>query len=304
MHLVGVAVDDAQPGDSPATAGGAAINVGPLIHDAAPGPCGEEEISRALARMLLVAGEVPLVHAISNGGAPSTTATSVAPTSPLAEAPTTAAPLAEAPTTTAPPLDAEPAAACSPPARTTTTELSPRAATTNATTVVTAPAAPTPLVPCFKLVYSRRQRQPHPEPETPLQGDAISPARPGSPNSCQRKRFLAKISKKTARILPTPMASRLRSRACAPCAPRRSRRIAGMEPDVPSGGTSQRARKKVMRALDLIGETAGIDQQSLERYCKLFTGSAKLPNSQALALSALFGWAAPDEEELRRVTGC
>jgi len=77
-----------------------------------------------------------------------------------------------------------------------------------------------------------------------------------------------------------------------------------MEPDVPGGGTSQRARKKVMRALDLIGETAGIDQQSLERYCKLFTGSAKLPDSQALALSALFGWAAPDEEELRRVTGC
>ena len=32
-----------------------------------------------------------------------------------------------------------------------------------------------------------------------------------------------------------------------------------------------------MRALDLIGETAGIDQQSLERYCKLFTGSGKLP---------------------------
>ncbi|KAG2563721.1 hypothetical protein PVAP13_8KG357702 [Panicum virgatum] len=294
MHLVGVAVDDAQPGDSPATAGGAAINVGPLIHDAALGPCGEEEISRALARMLLVAGEVPLVHVISNGGAPSTTATSVAPTSPLAEAPTTAAP----------PLDAEPAAACSPPARTTTTVLSPRAATTNATTVVTAPAAPTPLVPSFKLVYSRRQRQPHPEPETPLQGDAISPARPGSPNSCQRKRFLVKISKKTARILPTPMASRLRSRACAPCAPRRSRRIAGMEPDVPSGGTSQRAMKKVMRAQDLIGETAGIDQQSLERYCKLFTGSARLLDSQALALSALFGWAAPDEEELRRVTGC
>ena len=58
-----------------------------------------------------------------------------------------------------------------------------------------------------------------------------------------------------------------------------------------------------MRALNLIGETAGIDQQSLEEYSKLFTGSARLPDSQALALSALFGWAAPDDEELARITG-
>ena len=59
-----------------------------------------------------------------------------------------------------------------------------------------------------------------------------------------------------------------------------------------------------MRALNIIGETAGIDQQSLEEYSKLFTGSARLPNSQALALSALFGWAAPDEEELKALMGC
>ena len=76
-----------------------------------------------------------------------------------------------------------------------------------------------------------------------------------------------------------------------------------MEPDVPGGRAPSRSKKKVMRALNLIGETAGFDQRSLEEYNKLFTGSSRLPNSQALALSALFGWAAPDEEELARITG-
>ena len=69
-------------------------------------------------------------------------------------------------------------------------------------------------------------------------------------------------------------------------------------------GQPREQKKKVMRALDIIGEMAGIDQQSLEEYSRLFSGSARLPDSQALALSALFGWAAPDEEELARVTGC
>ena len=78
-----------------------------------------------------------------------------------------------------------------------------------------------------------------------------------------------------------------------------------MEPAIPGGGgATSRTKKKVMRALDIIGEMAGIDQQSLEEYSRLFSGSARLPDSQALALSALFGWAAPDEEELARVTGC
>ena len=77
-----------------------------------------------------------------------------------------------------------------------------------------------------------------------------------------------------------------------------------MEPDTPGGGASLRTKKKVMRALDLIGETAGIDQQSLEEYSKHFTGSARLPNNQVVALSALFGWATPDEEEQGLAADC
>jgi len=99
----------------------------------------------------------------------------------------------------------------------------------------------------------------------------------------QNKGVLSKITKKTEMILPRPRVNRLCSGTGAPCAlPRHSHRIAGMEPDVPGGGAPSRT-KKVMRALDLIWETAGIDQQSLE-YNKLFTGSAKLLDSQALVL--------------------
>ena len=87
--------------------------------------------------------------------------------------------------------------------------------------------------------------------------------------------------------------------ALVPPAPLRDAAVAslGWNLPPPSGGDSLRTKKKVMRALGIIGETAGIDQQSLEEYSKLFTGSARLPDSQALALSALFGWAAPEEEE-------
>ena len=69
---------------------------------------------------------------------------------------------------------------------------------------------------------------------------------------------MEKLTKKTTKILPTPRANRLRSWVCAPVAPpRRSRRIAGYEPETP-GGASLRAKKKVMRALDLIGESGGM----------------------------------------------
>ena len=112
---------------------------------------------------------------------------------------------------------------------------------------------------------------------------------------------MEKLTKKTTKILPTPRANRLRSWVCAPVTPpRRSRRIAGYEPETPCGA-SLRAKEKVMRALNLIGESGGIDQQSLEEYSKLFTGTAMLPDTQAKALSALFGWATPDDEELEEL---
>ena len=113
------------------------------------------------------------------------------------------------------------------------------------------------------------------------------------------------MTKKTTKILPTPRANRLRSRACVQRAPpRRSRRIAGMQPDSNGGGAPSRTMKTVMRALDLIGDSAGIDQQSLEEYCKLFTGSASLLDIHVQALAALFGWVAPVDEEQDLAAEC
>jgi hypothetical protein len=50
-----------------------------------------------------------------------------------------------------------------------------------------------------------------------------------------------------------------------------------------------RSKKKVMLALDIIGETEGIDQQSLDKYSKLFTSASSLADTHVQAMSALFG---------------
>lgn len=99
---------------------------------------------------------------------------------------------------------------------------------------------------------------------------------------------MAKLFKKTTRILPTPRAIRLRTRTPA-ASPRHSRRIAGFEPDAPCGGTSVRTKKKVMRALNIIGETSGIDQHSLDEYNRLFTQSSAPGSLHVQAMAALFG---------------
>ena len=115
----------------------------------------------------------------------------------------------------------------------------------------------------------------------------------------RRPPFLARMTKKTAKILPTPRAARLRSRALTPTAPpRRSRRIAGAAPETPNTNIPSRQKRKVMRALGIIGQAEGIDQRSLEEYSKLFTSSCALVSTHVQAMAALFGWATPDEEEL------
>jgi hypothetical protein len=53
--------------------------------------------------------------------------------------------------------------------------------------------------------------------------------------------------------------------------PRRSRRIAGVEPEVVNATSSTRNKKKVMRALDIPGETEGISQEALEQYTASFS---------------------------------
>jgi hypothetical protein len=71
-----------------------------------------------------------------------------------------------------------------------------------------------------------------------------------------------------------------------------------MAPETPVGSVSLRCKKKVMRALDIIGETEGIDQRSLDEYGMLFARSSSLTGIHVQAMAALFGWATPDEDEL------
>jgi hypothetical protein len=104
---------------------------------------------------------------------------------------------------------------------------------------------------------------------------------------------MAKITKKTVRILPTPRVTRPTVQARTPSAPpRRSRRIAGVDPE-PATEIATRNKKKVMRALHVIQESEGINQDALDEYGKLF--GQPLPASHVQALAALFGWATPED---------
>ena len=108
---------------------------------------------------------------------------------------------------------------------------------------------------------------------------------------------MAKLSKKTTKILPTPHACRGRTRARTPSAPLHcSRRIAGADPELPATVAPTRARKKVMRVLNIIGENEGIDEETLKEYGELFTRSSTLVPSHVQAMDALFGWVTPDED--------
>jgi len=164
---------------------------------------------------------------------------------------------------------------------------------------------PSALVPGLSKTYSRRQQQRPSATADPEAGQVeATPSLCSSPNSSQRKRFMAKISKKTTMILPTPRTAKLHPRACAPTAPRRSRRIAGMAPETPGGSAPTRTKKKVMRALGLISDTGGIDRESLEKYGLLFTQASSLPDAQVRAMCALFGWTTPEGEEASGAAAC
>lgn len=70
--------------------------------------------------------------------------------------------------------------------------------------------------------------------------------------------------------MPSPIRARQRGRTTG-APPRRSRRIAGVEPEVVNATSSTRNKKKVMRALDIPGETEGISQEALEQYTASFS---------------------------------
>jgi len=118
--------------------------------------------------------------------------------------------------------------------------------------------------------------------------------------SRRRSRFMKKISKRIEKNLPTPRAPKPRARTHMSAAPpRRSRRIAGVGPESPSGAVPTRYRKRVMTVLNVVNENDGIHQDVLDAYGKLF--GQPLPESHVQALAALFGWATPDVGEVESI---
>jgi len=222
---------------APVISVGAALEDTLLEDDLAPGSCEIVAASHALARLMLVVED-----------SPEASATTVDGTLPMLAATPAAA------MTTTPRIS--PLAPAATPTAATTTEA--MASTGAASTISRKAATMAALVPSFEQVYTRRHKQSRAA--SCLVSDATPTENSNSPARSQWKGFMATVTKKTVKLLPTPRANRLRSRARAPDAPpRRSRRIARMESAAPGSGAKSRTKKKVMRALNIIGETAGID---------------------------------------------
>ena len=77
--------------------------------------------------------------------------------------------------------------------------------------------------------------------------------------------------------------------------PRRSRRLANLPPE-----TDHAAASTVCRKLGLTTEEGRISDECLDRYVKSYNNL--LGRDDVAALSALFGWAVPIEEQFDAVT--
>jgi hypothetical protein len=104
-----------------------------------------------------------------------------------------------------------------------------------------------------------------------------------------KEAFIDKVTRQVSALLQVPSdKERKRNAAYSAFTPRRSRRIAGAGFEFPLGDMTRRSSKKVMRTLNNIGESDGINQQAQEEYAKVFSEPLSTSNIQALA--ALFGW--------------
>jgi hypothetical protein len=100
--------------------------------------------------------------------------------------------------------------------------------------------------------------------------------------------FLHKVVHKVSALLPVPTGNDKRRGAAQPVSTLQcSRRIAGAGVEFHLSNLT-RSTKKVMRTLNIIGETDGISQQAQDEYAKLF--SEPLSASSIKALAILFGW--------------
>jgi hypothetical protein len=121
---------------------------------------------------------------------------------------------------------------------------------------------------------------------------SLVPSSPRTPAA--RAAFLDKLTRRVDGLLPAPaIQKRRRKTHLAGETPLRSRCLASAAVEFQLGELEVRARKKVMRALDIIGENEGITQQAQDEYAKLFGHRPSASHIQAM--SALFNWSLLEE---------
>jgi hypothetical protein len=112
-----------------------------------------------------------------------------------------------------------------------------------------------------------------------------------------RKAFLKNVVRQATALLQAPATNEPRNRIPpAVSTLRHSRWIAGAGVEFQMGEMARRSTKKVMKTLNIIGESDGVNQQVQEQHSKIF--SEPLSSSHLQALAALFGWSSLDSNGL------
>jgi len=138
------------------------------------------------------------------------------------------------------------------------------------------PAFPHRMLPDNLIVYSR----------TPRRRVETTPA----------AEFIGRVTKKVNALVATPAVQKRRKKTQGPVTmPRRSRRLANLPPE-----TDRAAASTVCRKLGLTTEEGRISDECLDRYVKSYNNL--LGRDDVAALSALFGWAVPTEEQFDAAT--
>jgi len=119
--------------------------------------------------------------------------------------------------------------------------------------------------------------------------DAAAPSTPVLPQ-------LERACKPTDSLLPLPVIHMRRVKAVAPGSlPRRSRRVAGVDPCSPGSVTTE-AQRRVMRSLGFACKEK-IDLKTQDAYFKIM--GSRLNESHVAAMAAIFGWNIEEDAQVR-----
>jgi len=114
-----------------------------------------------------------------------------------------------------------------------------------------------------------------------------------APTPTPAAEFISKVSKPVEALVPAPVVRKRRAKTAGPVSlPRRSRRIAKLPPE-----TDRVSASTVCRKLGLTDEEGRISDEALDRYTKFY--NHLLGQDHLAALSALFGWEVPPEDQIR-----